>query len=236
MIQDKRKHPNLSEGALPVWDLRLANSLSYALNPFFLAPLLLAAILQHFGASGAETARVLTVGVIFFVLIPFAFIVWMLRQGRIETLEIRRRSRRTLPFSIGITSYVAALFALKAAAMTAAALLAGIAACIAFNTLLILLINLRWKISVHTSALAGFVSMLFFVAHTSWPEITQPSGLSLLNAGVYGLLPLVPALMWARVRVGAHTPLQVTAGAVFGFVAPPVELYLLLNAGLLYGS
>ncbi|MDX1421194.1 MAG: hypothetical protein R3181_14610, partial [Rubricoccaceae bacterium] len=51
---------------------------------------------------------------------------------------------------------------------------------------------------------------------------------ALTAASVAPLLLLLPLLMWARVRVSAHTPGQVFAGAAFGLLAPLAELYVLV--------
>jgi membrane-associated phospholipid phosphatase len=50
------------------------------------------------------------------------------------------------------------------------------------------------------------------------------------------LLVLLPLLMWARIRVKAHTLGQVVAGTVFGLVVPAVELFVIVRAlGLVEG-
>ena len=111
---------------------------------------------------------------------------------------------------------------------TALPLIVAIAALMPLNVVAIALINLRWKISVHMTAMAGFCSILLFVALTVWQRLPPVEEALLTATTVAPLLVLVPLLMWARVRVGAHTPGQVLAGAVFGLLVPFVELYLLV--------
>jgi len=66
------------------------------------------------------------------------------------------------------------------------------------ESLIFLVITFRWKISIHV---AGLTFPLIFI----W-----------IRNGIVGLmgLPLLPLLMWARVRIGAHTWGQVVASAL----------------------
>ena len=119
---------------------------------------------------------------------------------------------------------------------TAVPLLVALALLYPINTALIVLINLRWKISVHMTSLAGFVSILLFVAMTIWRALPPETELVLTVVTVAPLLVLLPLLMWARIRVKAHTLGQVVAGTVFGLVVPAVELFVIVRAlGLVEG-
>ena len=61
-----------------------------------------------------------------------------------------------------------------------------------------------------------------------YPYVFHP--ITVLGAG---LLALVPLLMWARVRTGAHTRGQVWAGATLGLALPYVQLTALLHFGVI---
>ena len=71
--------------------------------------------------------------------------------------------------------------------------------------------------------------MLWFVAMV-WPEAPRPV---LYPEWVALFILLVPVVMWARVRVRAHTRAQVWGGALFGLLAPALELLVMYGAGLL---
>lgn len=206
---------------------RLASAISYLLNPLILPPIAFVLIQWHFGAGGREVIQTFIVSLTFFCLIPFANVIGMVWRGEAKTLEVREQKARTKPLLVGIVSYILGLMALAFMTQTATALVVLVAALFPLNAALILLINRRWKISAHVSSLAGFVSGLLFIAVAAWQSPLSTTE-SVLTAGtMVPLLILVPLLMWARVRAGAHTVGQVVAGAAFGLFLPPLELWVL---------
>lgn len=209
---------------------RAANFLSYFLNPLVLPPVGFGLILWHFGAPGTEIAYITSVALVFFCIIPLAYVVRMIRRGEAQSLEVRDQQRRLKPFLFGIGSYAIGIVVMATTGTTAVPLLVALALLYPINTALIVLINLRWKISVHMTSLAGFVSILLFVSMTAWQALPPGTELVLKVVTVTPLLILLPLLMWARVRVGAHTPGQVFAGAVFGLVVPVIELFVIVRA------
>ena len=206
---------------------RVANAVSYVLNPLVFPPVAFALIEAHFGGSLGSVAWTFGVSLVFFCLVPLAYVAGMVRSGRAESLEVRDRAARFRPLVVGITSYaVGALLLWRTVEGPALPLVVAFASLYPVNTLVLLLVNTRWKISLHMSSLAGFVGVLLFVALTVWRDLPDDVELLLTLATVAPLVLLVPLLMWARVRVGAHTPGQVAAGAFFGLVGLPAELWL----------
>lgn len=216
------------------WDYRLARGVAYLASPIIFPPVLFAAVLLHFGAAPTEIMWVLAITFVFFIAIPVGYALWMVRQRQASSLEMPRRGPRTRIFGVGLVSYLAALLLTAVATQTATRLLVALMGCYVLNTLLILCVNLYWKISAHVSAGAGFFAMLLFVRNHPW-STSSPAD-ALLPLGAYLLLlGLVPLLMWARVRTGSHTLGQVAAGAVVGALAPCLELYLFDYLGLFAG-
>lgn len=207
---------------------RLANFLSYFLNPLVLPPIGFGLVQWHFGAGLPEIAWTVGVSLVFFCLIPLFYVIGMIRRGETESLEVRERTRRLKPFLVGMGSYLIGMIALGLTLETAATLIVVLAALYPVNTGIILLINTRWKISVHMASLAGFIAALLFVAVTVWQALPPDAEAALTLLTTAPLLLLVPLLMWARVRVGAHTPGQVLAGAAFGLLMPLAELYVIV--------
>ena len=205
---------------------RLANAVSYGLNPLVFPPIAFALIEAHFGGGPASVAWTFGVSLVFFCLVPLAYVAGMVRAGRAESLEVRDRASRVAPLGVGIASYaVGALLLWRTVEGPALPLIVAFASLYPVNTAVLLLVNLRWKISLHMSSLAGFVGVLLFVALTVWRDLPADVEVALTLATVGPLVLLVPLLMWARVRVGAHTPGQVMAGAFFGLVGLPAELW-----------
>jgi uncharacterized membrane protein YjdF len=205
---------------------RVANAISYLLNPLVFPPIAFALIDAHFGAGPGGVVWTFGVSVVFFCLVPLFYVLGMVRMGRAESLEVRDRASRLGPFLVGIASYlVGALLLWRTVEGPALPVIVAFASLFPINTAVLLLINTRWKISIHMTSLAGFVGVLLFTALTVWRDLPADVEAALTLATVGPLVLLVPLLMWARVRVEAHTPGQVLAGAVFGLVVPQVQLW-----------
>jgi hypothetical protein len=164
------------------------------------------------------------IALVFLALVPLLHVGWMRHQGRISSLEIRDRSKRTEPFLVVLASGVAAFTIVWGMEMTGRRLIAALLGCHVINTSLLFLITTRWKISVHCASVTGAVATIVYVQHyVPGAALNTP----LLEAGVLGGgTVLVLAMVWARVRSKAHTPWQAVAGAGIG-LAPYVELLAL---------
>ena len=108
------------------------------------------------------------------------------------------------------------------------------------NTALIVLINLRWKISVHMTSLAGFVSILLFVSATVWRALPPPAEAVLT---VVTVAPLLVLLLHFNQRLGAGTSLAAiiptaTVGVISYAVHDSVAWVpaLILAAGSVVGA
>jgi hypothetical protein len=169
------------------------------------------------------------IGFVFLSVVPLAYVGGMRLQGRIESLEIRDRSKRTEPFLVALTASGGALAAVLGGDIAGRRLLAALVACHALNTTLLLLITTRWKISVHCASMAGAVSTLAFVQGHVPGQLLVATGPVLLVGGA----SLAGLMLWARVRSRAHTLGQAVAGTGVGLVAPYLELVAL--SGLIGG-
>lgn len=138
-------------------------------------------------------------GVLFYVALPALSIIYMVRSGRIDGLYPRQRQQRNGLLLVGLFSYGLGGLALYAAGAPALLLAAGVS--FAAATLLVFLVNLRWKISIHCVGVAGAAGLLLlaFGVGEAWP-----------------CLLAVVLVAWARLHLRAHTPLQVVAGLALG--------------------
>lgn len=189
----------------------LATAISYVVNPLILPPILFACVLVHFEASRAEIWQTVGISGLFFAVIPLIYLVLAVYRGEIETLEVRTRERRFRPLMVGIVSYSLGVIALFFTVDTARPLITLLAVIFPVNGVLITLITLKWKISVHMGGLAGFVAALFYL-------YTMQVGSDKVVPGsvLFMLIALIPILMWARVRSGAHTFAETVGGTLFG--------------------
>lgn len=214
-------------GGLGLWG---ATVVSYVVNPLALPPLVYGTALAHLGASPADVARGAGVALVFLALIPLVYVGWMRFQGRIESLEIRDREKRTEPFLVVLGAGGAAFATVLGMEIAGQRLIAALIACHVLNTSLLFLITAWWKISVHCASVAGAVATLAFVQFHVPGTLLDPAvlGTEVLIGGTL----LVLVMLWARIRSRAHTPLQAVAGTVLGG-APYVELLALaMSIGL----
>jgi membrane-associated phospholipid phosphatase len=144
--------------------------------------------------------------VTFGTIIPLMMMYQLTKRGLISDFDVSVRQERTKPFLGGAASYLAggcALFLFKAPTIIIALML-----CYAGNTLIMLLITLRWKISIHASGVAGPTTALIYS----------------LGAWAAGFFILLIPVGWARVQLKAHTPWQIFAGALVAAIATWLQL------------
>lgn len=182
------------------WSERAAVIVSRFVSPHYVTPVLLLAL-------GVADPTAPLRGLIWALalgtpVIAGTLLLWRreLRRGAISDWHVSRREERLQPIPIlasllatGIPLVV--LYVWDGPRYLLAASLAGFAL-VLFN----LLVTVRWKISQHVSSVALSATL-----------ITAAVGMA-----ASPLLLLIPLVAWARVKVGAHTMLQVIAGGVTG--------------------
>ncbi len=187
------------------WGWCLAQIISQAFSP----PVLGAGALVVAGAREGTrsavwwTAAYMAVA----VLVPMLFILRLFRRGRVTGLDIQLREQRAVPmiFTLSAMGVAVALLWLGGAPRSLVVLaLVNVAL-----SVVLLLVTLRWKISVH-SAVAGAVGL------GAWYLLRTP-------------LPLVlgvPTVSWARWRLKRHTWMQTVVGSAVGIAMSFVAWYV----------
>ncbi len=190
----------------PNWGARLAHPISTVFSP----PLLSVATTLVVAGSLATTRAWLWAGayILITVLGPVAFILWLVRRGEVSDFDLRQRDQRIRPylFTLVCLSGMALVISLAGAPR----ILAALGWATAIQMALLMLITLRWKISLHTAAVAGTVAVLWNVWGT---------------AAIW-LLPIIPLVAWARLRLRCHTLSQTVAGTAVGLALTGVIMYL----------
>jgi len=145
--------------------------------------------------------------VVLAIVLPVLYLVWLLHRGQVADLDVRRREQRFKPMVVMIVCGAAAWLLLAlGSAPSQLVVLAGAAL---FQTAVIFVITLRWKISVHCSAASGAATIVFLLVGTPLP-----------------LLVGVPLVAWARIRLHQHTLAQTVAGTLLGAAIYLVALCL----------
>jgi len=193
-------------------DRRAAEFYSAALTPFSVATIE-SVVFSWFSPTGVGPATSSEVSALLGILIlsigPFMPVAYAVRTKRID-LDISDRNKRGPVYVISLIAYAAGVLVFWATdnkimfVLSVAYLSVGMA---------LMLITFAWKISAHAAATAGMATALSLVL-----------GVWMLPVFVLAVLTI-----WARVRLGAHTPLQALAGAILSIVITAlvfVGLYL----------
>jgi membrane-associated phospholipid phosphatase len=145
--------------------------------------------------------------------LQMAYVLTLRSRGTVSAYDVPERIQRTKPYfvSAGISFAGMAVLIL----LHASVFIWSLMWCYCLNTLITVAINSGWKISAHMMGLTGPVTALIPV----------------IGIGVLWFLPVAIVLGWSRIRLEAHTPAQVCAGAMAGVVLTQVQLIWLLKYG-----
>lgn len=149
------------------------------------------------------------VSLVFASILPMAIILFWAKKLNTDR-DISNRQDRFMPLIVGIISYfigVVISFILGLDNFLTLLLL-----CYSVNTGVVLLVTIKWKISVHTTGLSGPVAALIL--------LLGPIG------AAFGVL--YPIIIWSRVLLKKHTLAQAICGGVQGFFLTVLEMYLFM--------
>jgi membrane-associated phospholipid phosphatase len=186
---------------------KVASIITHISNPAIVAAVTFLALLF---AHNVMLPSFVGISLTFGTVVPLSIIYLLSKRGLISDFFVSEKEERARPFAGAVLSYLVGslLFWLLGAPSIVTALML----CYAGNTILMMLITLRWKISVHASGIAG------------------PTTALIENLGAWAsilILLLIP-VGWARMRLKAHTPAQILAGGFVTIAATWLQLKLYL--------
>ena len=152
-------------------------------------------------------------------LIPLSLMVIRRLRGDITDISISNAPERTPIYLYTIICYAFWSYFLFKVIHAPFVSLVGVGATVAL--VIVLLINSHWKISAHLTGLGGlFGGILAYSFNYSLP---------LPVVAISVILFLALLLMYARLYLQAHTPLQVIAGFFLGIVMTFVPTYIIAS-------
>jgi membrane-associated phospholipid phosphatase len=142
-------------------------------------------------------------------LLPIISLYYLKRVGMIGDLMVNERDERLIPFACVFGSYVlgTAFLWIFNAPTTMVALMVSYV----ITSLVMMVITLRWKISIHAAGVAG-PSMFLVLKY---------------NLVLWPFLIVTLLVCWSRWRLRVHTIEQVLAGATLSVIVTAVMVYLL---------
>jgi membrane-associated phospholipid phosphatase len=145
----------------------------------------------------------------FTLLIPAGCIIFLWKTQRIDSLHIDNPKQRTSPYIYTIMAYgFWAYFIYDILHLPLLMLTICLGAILALTAVTI--INHWWKISAHLTGIGG---LLGGICSFSLFSINTPTALIII------VLVIALLLMYARLYLNAHTPLQVVAGLLLGLLS-----------------
>jgi membrane-associated phospholipid phosphatase len=188
---------------------RSAHFISTATNaPLVAIPVFF--LINYFLLEGPVFIMVTGISIFFAGVMPIIISLLWIKNKKIE-IDMPKREDRPYPLLMVSLSYLvgaALLYAFQAPPITTVLMF-----CYFSNTIIVLLISLFWKISIHSMGVAGPATAMIYVF------------------GYAGLIfaLIVPLVMWSRTYLKRHTLSQVMVGALLGFLFTAAQIYIFLG-------
>lgn len=187
----------------------LAKVISVLLHPLIMPP---AGMLLLFNAgtyleflSYPQKRAIFLILFIGTTVLPLSLMPVMLLNRFINDLKLEDRRERIIPLLIIVVFYLITWYMLSRLNVPGLIRVYVITACL--TIIMCALVNLKWKISLHMTALGAILGMLLAIAFRFGINLQLYLALVIIAGGLTG---------WARLTLGAHTPLQVYAGYLGG--------------------
>ena len=146
---------------------------------------------------------------LFTAVMPATPILIMIRKGEISDLFISKREDRTMPYLFSLLAYVFwSLFMSRTLQFPNFIVAMGFGS--AFSIFIIVLINLKWKISAHLAGIGGLAGSIIGI---SYRMAINPIWLIIIVLTITALVAI------SRIGLKAHTPAQTLAGFVIGLLS-----------------
>jgi membrane-associated phospholipid phosphatase len=139
---------------------------------------------------------------------PLLYVVWKVQRGEIADLDLFVREQRLKPYLITLLSSAFALAVIYFG--QAPRLLFILAAMIGLMILLLFVVTLWWKISIHCAAAAMLATLT----------------LGLIGPSAALIVLGLPLVVWSRVHLRRHTVLQTLLGSGVGVLVSVAALAL----------
>ncbi|MHB8595865.1 MAG: phosphatase PAP2 family protein [Ktedonobacteraceae bacterium] len=207
-IVDANEHIIVEAPVIRPLRVRCARYVSNILAPSTISlPFVLLVSLYH---SRSTTSALLfaCLTLFFLTLGPMVYILIGVRKGWLSDVDVSRRTERAGPFLFGITSVALGFVLLRY--VNAPKNLETLLLITTISGVIMLIVTLWWKISIHASSLAGAATMLTV----------------LYGAAMLPTFLLLILVSWSRVVLRRHTTAQVIAGSLLS-IALSVSILLL---------
>jgi membrane-associated phospholipid phosphatase len=190
---------------------RIANILSYVSHPL-LIPMLGLFVISNSGTYAADldqrfTHFIYLSVVVLTLALPAGLIPLFFYSGLTKNIHFSARRERLIPLYITLIFYLAAYLLIKKLPISQVYQRFLFAACL--SILFVLIISYFWRISAHLVGWGGLIGLIFSLSLRFDTDLMLLLILGILLTGCVGC---------ARLRLDAHSPLQVYSGFMVGFL------------------
>ena len=191
-------------------NITFSQLLSYLLHPLIIPTLAISALMLRPDLYSIVLPLWLklwfiSIVFVFTLLIPAAGVLLLLKLNKIYSIELNERTERTIPLLIASASYMALLFFMKQPNIPPVFLYVVYSA--TFALLAGLLINMFYKISLHTLGWSALTTTLISISIFMGAPLLLFISLAVILSGFVG---------YARLKENAHNQTQVYLGYIAG--------------------
>ena len=187
--------------------MTVARWLSILFHPFVMVGVMVGAAAAASQTTGEAVRSVGTV--VLFTIVPLAVLMWrQVRRGSWENVDASNRAERPILYVVGGVAVVA-LLAYLLLLRPQSFMVRGVVATL--GMMAVCAVATRWiKVSLHMA----FATL----TATALALMRSPIG--------YALVLALPAIVWSRLFLQRHTPIELTCGAIIGAGAGAALHYL----------
>jgi len=156
---------------------------------------------------GSLKGVILLLAFVNMTLVPVAFMPLLKYRNIISSYSMNTRTDRIIPMAIGSLMYIVTtviFYSFRIPVIIKSFILAT-----TILAILILLITLRWKISIHSAGLGSLLAAVMALSVRMYANLTALWLVLILCSGL---------VMAARLYLNSHRPAQVYAGFALGFI------------------
>ena len=139
------------------------------------------------------------------IILPIGVFYYFYRAKLIDSFHMHTAKERSLPFLTTIVFHMSTFYLFSKAPMPS--LFANLILGAAFSVAMAFVINLKWKVSIHMLGMGGIVGTIIGLVLRYQVDAAQLIMALIVLSGIVG---------YSRLRLDAHTPLQVYVGFVLG--------------------
>ncbi len=142
---------------------------------------------------------------IFTCLLPLMNVLFLKRKGWINSIYLETKEERKLPYLFTVIYYIVLYYFLKELQLPPILYLLFLGSTLA--AIMVLIINLRWKISAHMTGMGGVIGAIIGLSERLMIDLNNTMMALFLIAGLVGS---------SRLYLNAHSPAQIFTGFFLG--------------------